>query len=254
MVKYWQHIDNIHLKAFSVALPIALIFYVFGKSLFILVVLGLIFGSIGLVIYFVGGWIKYFINRKNRLPEPKDPYLLAIENSNNKSELPEFCIILKNLPPKFVEMYFYVYVVFILVTFYFIHQFFTTGIDVFDLKGVIYVIGVFFLLKHWDKLLDEHNNRLNVNDELPNPHLQITHESIVYFDGKDEFVINWQDVQDIDLYDASTFAKSDIIIKSNNQVIHISGYYETISIYDIYDMIYDYEFIVKNNRKRLKIT
>lgn len=252
---YWQKINNIHLKALSVALPILLTFLLFKGFVLILVFLAFAIGGIITVIAIFISWAQDFKNRNQPKIDDRDPIIIAIENCQTKDELPDFCIILQNLPPSLSEKYFWVYVATILWGCYIFYDIFTGGFkDALDIKNFGFFITIVYLLKHWNNLVDEHQVRLTANQKLPNPYLEVNHHGIVYFDGIESFLADWSDIVSIARNDENKFATDDIIIETNTQFIKINGYYETISIYDIYDVLCDYWFIIKNNRRQLKIT
>lgn len=254
-MKYWQKINNIHLKALSVALPILLTFLLFKSFVLILVFTAFVIGGIWVVFYFLNSWAKDFKNRKQPKIDDRDPIIIAIENCQTREELPDFCIMLQNLPLSFSEKYFWFYVGTILWGCYIFYDIFTGGFkSAFDIKNFCFFIVIVYLLKHWNDLTNEHNERLTNHQELVNPHLEINHNGIIYFDGIETFLADWSDIIGIAKHEESRFSKDDIIIETNTQFIKINGYYETISIYDIYDALHNYWFVIRNNKKRLKIT
>lgn len=154
----------------------------------ILVFIAFVFVGIGVVIAIFISWTKDFKNRNQPKIDDRDPIIIAIENCQTREELPDFCIMLQNLPPSFSEKYFG----FMSVLFFGAVIFFMTYLQgdlkvLLTLKTSVFFIIIVYLLKHWNDLTNEHNERLTNHQELGNPHLEINHNGIIYFDGIETF-------------------------------------------------------------------
>lgn len=185
-----------------------------------------------------------------------NPYFKMIENSKNKDDLPEFCLLFQELPKNFEKDLCFEYGSNLLIAMMIIAEI-NHGLfydfnywQLFLICCLIY-IGFNKAKMTYDKLkiLKNHKKQIKI------PHLEFNHQTIIYFDGIDEYAVEWQNIDDFDTIVHEKYKKHSIVVNVGKDKFSIISHYIPDDIDgNIFTALKDYHHIIKYNRKQLKIT
>lgn len=249
-------IKNIHIKVILSVLPIFTviysIYYYFWISMFDIV---LIIISIAIIIVVIA---KYNSHQTENDKDDFDinPYFKMIENSKNKDDLPEFCLLFQELPKNFEKDLCFEYGSNLLIAMMIIAEINHGLFDNFNYWKLFLICCLMYIVFNkakmtYDKLkiLKNHKKQIKI------PHLEFNHQTIIYFDGIDEYAVEWQNIYDFDEIVHEKYKKHSIVVNVGKDKFSIISHYIPDDIDgNIFTALKDYHHIIKYNRKRLKIT
>lgn len=257
-MKPLNKVKNIHIRIIFSVLPIFAIMY--GISYYFLISLF----DIALIIT-IAIIIMVIANKNNSQAENNEdnfeinPYFEMIQNSKNQDELPEFCLLLQGLPKNFEKDLCFEYGSNLLIAIMIIvevNQNFFDYFGYFDYWKLFLICCLIYIVFNkakmtYDKLkiLKNHKKQIKI------PHLEFNHQNIIYFDGIDEYAVEWKNIDDFDTIVHEKYKKHSIVVNVGKDKFSIISHYIPDDIDgNIFTALKDYHYIIKYNRKRLKIT
>lgn len=252
-------IKNIHIKVILSVLPIFAviysIYYYFWISMFDI---ALIIISITIIIVVIANY------NRHKTENDKDnfdinPYFKMIENSKNKDDLPEFCLLFQELPKNFEKDLCFEYGSNLLIAIMIIveiNQNFFDYFGYFDYWKLFLICCLIYIGFNKAKMTYDKLTLLkHYKKQIKVPHLEFNHQTIIYFDGIDEYAVEWQNIDGFDTIVHEKYKKHSIVVNVGKDKFSIISHYIPDDIDgNIFTALKDYHHIIKYNRKRLKIT